>query len=596
MQRGEIGTGAPGGLALPAAFPPPSSRAQQQQQQQQPRIGSGYYLTPYKPPFTHFKSFKWSDDDMMDIDADDAHAPLTPPRSLTASRGLKRDAEESADDLQQAQRLDEPQQPQTRRVAGMLTTIPHQLWALGNNVVSGFISLFRPSQAHTQTHHTSSAQSTRIEGVATDQSGRKRRAVDVTLTNTPHQPRVFERDSSPMIVTRAPHAFKAPQQPTSSFEITAEQVIARRARDRAQYFGEQNADRMAAKLRQQKQVHQPTTHGKPISIKDRQVEGIVYRSHRAVGVTFRQKAALKVAAAQEAARREAAEQEAAEKAKAEAEAAEQAKRKEAAEKEEARVRAEEEAAALAQGVIKELPETITTKLQNSLKNTAMERDTVIQLGSIPLQKVTFQRILASEAGTDNWLDDDAVNAWFNSIVEAKKRQRKYVKSDTNPPPFANLQTAWFSKAKKDGPASLKRWMKRAGVGGVNLLKCERLFLPINNGSHWTLLIINGTNTSIEYLDSMHGSGSRYFQMARDLLKSELGDRYNAQAWMNLTRDSNISGKQGNGSDCGVFTCLNGLAAAKDKSYRAVTAEKMPTARKMIVGVFVNGGFDGEFDL
>jgi len=137
-------------------------------------------------------------------------------------------------------------------------------------------------------------------------------------------------------------------------------------------------------------------------------------------------------------------------------------------------------------------------------------------------------------------------------------------------------------------------MKRAGVGGVNILKCERLFLPINMGSHWTLLIINGTNTSIEYLDSLGGDPTRFFQMARDLLQSELGDKYNAQTWQDLKR--NRSCKQDNMSDCGVFTCLNGLAAAKDKPYKAVTAKKMPAARMMMAGVFVNGGFEGDFDL
>ena len=67
-------------------------------------------------------------------------------------------------------------------------------------------------------------------------------------------------------------------------------------------------------------------------------------------------------------------------------------------------------------------------------------------------------------------------------------------------------------------------MKRANVNGVNIFKCERLFLPINMGSHWTLLIINGTTTSIEYLDSLGGDGTRFFKPARDLLKAELGDK------------------------------------------------------------------------
>jgi Ulp1 family protease len=137
-------------------------------------------------------------------------------------------------------------------------------------------------------------------------------------------------------------------------------------------------------------------------------------------------------------------------------------------------------------------------------------------------------------------------------------------------------------------------MKRAGVGGVNIFKCERLFLPINMGSHWTLLIINGTDKTIEYLDSLGGDGTRFFKLARDLLQAELGDKYDAEKWKDSKRSR--SSKQDNGSDCGVFTCFNGLAAAKDLAYKEVTAKKMPAARKMMAGVLINGGFEGDFDL
>ena len=188
----------------------------------------------------------------------------------------------------------------------------------------------------------------------------------------------------------------------------------------------------------------------------------------------------------------------------------------------------------------------------------------------------------------SWLDDDAVNAWYNILVEEKKKMMGYVKSDTNPPVLANLQSAWYAKYQKEKAKGLKRWLKRAGVGGTNMLKCERIFLPINTGNHWTLLIINGANRSIEYLDSLGGSGTRYFEIARDLLKSELGADYHEKEWMDLKR--NRSSRQSNMDDCGVFTCMNGLAAAKDNPYKEVTAEQMPDARIMMAAVFFNKGF------
>jgi sentrin-specific protease 1 len=237
------------------------------------------------------------------------------------------------------------------------------------------------------------------------------------------------------------------------------------------------------------------------------------------------------------------------------------------------------------------------QLEDLMENPKRDRETVVQLGSIPLQMITFKRILStSSAGTGSWLDDDAVNAWFNLIVEEKKQQTGYVKSDTNPPPFANLQTAWFAKYNKEKAKGLKRWMKRAGIGGANILKCERIFLPINSQSHWTLLIINGVDRSIEYLDSLGGSGTSKFEIARELLKSELGDKYRDKEWSDLKR--NRSYEQDNGDDCGVFTCMNGLAAAKGRPYKDVQARFMGSARTMMAGVFLNGdmGFEEVIEL
>jgi sentrin-specific protease 1 len=243
-----------------------------------------------------------------------------------------------------------------------------------------------------------------------------------------------------------------------------------------------------------------------------------------------------------------------------------------------------------------VPEHLPDDLQDEIHDFCEQwpkndRDTLIQVGSIPLQTITFKRILSCPGrGTDSWLDDDAVNAWYNLLVETKKQQTGYVKSDTNAPAFANLQTAWYAKYSKEKAKGLKRWLKRSGVGGVNMLKCERIFLPVNTGNHWTLLIINGVDRSIEYLDSLGGNGTRFFEIARDILRTELGDKFLEKEWTDLKR--NHSSRQNNMDDCGVFTCMNGLAAAKGISFRDVTWQQMDNARRMIAGVFLNKGFDG----
>jgi Ulp1 family protease len=262
-----------------------------------------------------------------------------------------------------------------------------------------------------------------------------------------------------------------------------------------------------------------------------------------------------------------------------------------------RVAAERPDTAFSQTVVN-LDDQLWESIGVLMRSGKQDRETVVQLGSIPLQMISFKRIVNFDGtGTESWLDDDAVNAWFNLIVEEKKRQTGYVKSDTNPPPFANLQSAWYAKYNtKEKAKGLKRWMKRAGVGGTNILKCKRIFLPINAGSHWTLLIINGVERSIEYLNSLGGNGERYFEIARDILKSELGDKYLDKDWSELKR--NRSYQQSNMDDCGVFTCMNGLAAAKGRPYSDVQARFMYSAREMMAGVFLNGekGFDEVIEL
>lgn len=585
----------------------------------------------------------------MEVDTD--YPIITPPRSLTARRGLKRAAE-----LEELQRSHVPHLEAPRRVPGMFSTITTGIWSFGANVVHGFLDLF--NCRGTFPHAPQAVQPTHIDAIATDHSGRKRRAVEITPTT--HQqttqplyqtfpqpilrasPQPTEQSSHNMHVSTPPAANKASQQ-LSSFDRNSKKAISRRERFYKAYFETTELER--ARQRPPREVPRAersltSIHERQERERDEQVDGLIAKVRARWAESDKQLAILKAAADEVA--REKAEKEAAERAAVEKAAAEQAARL-LAEREEARLRAAEEEArleaereeerleaereyahfraaeeerrletervqellraaqeaALAEleaerlhGFIFEPSEDLSEKLQSSLEGAA-ERKQIVQVGSVPLTAVSFNRILASHNGTDSWLDDDAVNAWYLAIVDAKNRTAGYVKSNASVPNCAALNTGWWSKAGKDGVEGLARWMKRNGVDGSKLLKCERLFLPINMGSHWTLLIINGTDCSIEYLDSMGGDGKMQFQVARQLIKAELGKDYHAQEWVELKR--NKSSMQNNMSDCGVFACFNGLAAAKGRPYKEVTAKSMPMARRMMAGVLINGGFEPEYE-
>lgn len=520
--------------------------------------------------------------------------------SITTQRGRKRSA-----DLEDLRQPNAPQNspPPSRRVLAMITSIPqsvHGLYTYGIDAFCRFLALFKQDAALEPNHVVSP---TRIDAVPTDYSGRKRRAVDATPLRYPPQLALpEEQDSDEMMIDAAPQVL-APIPSSFNKTLSSEQVFQRQNWYKT-YFLEQERDRKR-RLKQPLTSEQPQSPKKRDPLRDSQINGLIAKAHRAQGGSFAQKAAQK--AAEEKAAREAAEREAAEEIRRldEEQAALDAARYEdfleeerlrAEEEERLRIEAEEaeQAALRAAELIMDLPADIVMKVRDVLLGPQQEREQVAQLGSFPIQKISFQRMCADDNGTDSWLDDDSVNAWYTAITEAKNRQTGYVKKDGNVPAFSMLNTGWWAKATKEGPQSLKRWTKRAAIGGTNLLKCERLFLPINMGNHWTLLIINGTDRSIEYLDSLGGDGKLQYQIARALLKSELGDHYLAQEWTELKR--NRSSKQDNMSDCGVFTCFNGLAAAKARPYKEVAAYKMRTARAMMAGVLLNGGFGRDFDL
>jgi len=228
-----------------------------------------------------------------------------------------------------------------------------------------------------------------------------------------------------------------------------------------------------------------------------------------------------------------------------------------------------------------------------------KKDPVCKVENTPLNKTTFKRILSRAAATTSWLDDDAVNSWFAALVRAKNLHAGYdVKTASKDvvPPIVAFNSNWYSSIQ--GPKGIKhieRWASRSNIKADRLLQCQMIFLPINRHSHWVLVIINVTDGTIEYLDSMGDSrsGIAEIKAARAFLKQELGGAYDAQHWKDQREGSNA---QTNTNDCGVFTCFNGLAAAKGLDFHAIQASKMPEARIHMAGLFLNGGFTGDFAL
>ncbi|KAK4992560.1 hypothetical protein LTR50_001103 [Elasticomyces elasticus] len=200
-----------------------------------------------------------------------------------------------------------------------------------------------------------------------------------------------------------------------------------------------------------------------------------------------------------------------------------------------------------------------------------------------------------------WLGDMAVDSWYEALCHAAQQKQGWIPGPMNDPHtpaplHTRLATQWYTKYKQAGKsaAGLKRWLKKAGIKGANVFDTEAVYLPTNPGNHWVLLVISGKKRSIEYLDSLHGSGAEYFRAARQLLAVALEGRYVADEW---TEVQSNSAWQNNANDCGVFACFNGFARMKGlEPKKAFAARDTEVARKVIVATLVNGGFKGEFEL
>lgn len=191
-----------------------------------------------------------------------------------------------------------------------------------------------------------------------------------------------------------------------------------------------------------------------------------------------------------------------------------------------------------------------------------------------------------------WLNDEIVNEYLAALVA-----RAVATSDQKPgtaPPLHAFSTHLYNTWKAKGFAGVARWFKRAKMEGSKLLAVGTIFVPINESSHWTLLIVSGTRQTVEYYDSLGGRGAKYADFALDLVRGNLGEKaFKREEWRVLHTDS---ARQTNGMDCGVFVCMNALALVLDREPRlAVPSAEMPLARRQVAATLLNGGFTGDFE-
>lgn len=195
-----------------------------------------------------------------------------------------------------------------------------------------------------------------------------------------------------------------------------------------------------------------------------------------------------------------------------------------------------------------------------------------------------------------WLNDEIINTYIEWVVvaanEAASIEAKAWGEKSNPvPKFIAHNSFFYTNLTKKGPASTDRLMKRKKAEGNKLLEVDTVFVPICQGSHWTIGVVRPFAKTIEYFDSMGGSPTEFVQQMRGWLKHQLKGAYKDDEW---TVPRTGCAEQTNGYDCGVFVCTNAFCVASGIDTACYEQQDMTLQRKRIAAVLINRGFTKDF--
>jgi sentrin-specific protease 1 len=215
------------------------------------------------------------------------------------------------------------------------------------------------------------------------------------------------------------------------------------------------------------------------------------------------------------------------------------------------------------------------------------------IGGTELRLKDFQTLLGRAA----WLNDEIINSYIEWIVDAANRVAAdaplvYGESANKAPKFIAHNSFFYENLVKKGPSSTERLMKRKKAAGTALLEVDSVFVPICKGAHWTVGVVRPVARTIEYFDSMGGSGHQFTDLMRKWLAFQLGDAYIEEEWK-VPRTA--CAHQSNGYDCGVFVCTNAFCVALGLDTSCYTERDMTQQRRNIAAVLINRGFTGDFD-
>jgi len=216
-------------------------------------------------------------------------------------------------------------------------------------------------------------------------------------------------------------------------------------------------------------------------------------------------------------------------------------------------------------------------------------DPSVHPAAVKLEARDFAKLVPETA----WLNDDCVHATL-CCLSAYVNEKAGVKPKQDAPKCVAMSSLNWTTFCGDNKKLYPRLFQRQwNMTPQNFDEVDTVLIPVNSGNHWTLLVIRPSRKSLAYIDSYNGASQRHLNQAREWLRVFLGSRYVAEQWHT---EHVPAPRQHNAWDCGMFVVTNAMCLALGLDPMCYDETKMPTQRRRIAAMLLNGGFFGEFDL
>ncbi|KDE02803.1 hypothetical protein MVLG_06662 [Microbotryum lychnidis-dioicae p1A1 Lamole] len=192
-----------------------------------------------------------------------------------------------------------------------------------------------------------------------------------------------------------------------------------------------------------------------------------------------------------------------------------------------------------------------------------------------------------------WLNDETIT-FYGALINLRSALYHPLDPKKNPPlkqpeekerrvlDVHAFNHNFFEKLRDLGYSAVKRWSRR-----FDPFKKDRIIVPINQGgNHWVCAAVNLRDKRFEYFDSLGNGSKKVYKLLRMWVEEEYktrhgGEEIDLSGWEQGWTGGEVP-LQGNGSDCGVFTCMYMETLSRDADFFDFEQSHMPYLRTKLV--------------